>query len=429
MRRRLRYADWWLLIAVLLLSVVGVAVIHSTTSGSPRDPLFIRHLLALGVGIGVFVAAASLPYRYLDSMAYVFYATSIILLILVAVFGVSGFGAKRWLYLGPLRIQPSEMAKVATLIVIARFLAGKRVDPTRPGTILRVLLLALLPMGLILNQPDLGTALAFVGLVVATLFWAGTPFSWLVYLAALGVTGLMTFRLPPFGVALDPAQSAGTVTRTGEIALLLVLWTAFLIVVVMISTWRGTARHLVALTLVVHVGVGLAAPHAWHRLEDYQRSRVLTFLNPGRDPSGAGYQVIQSKIAIGSGELTGKGYMKGTQKALAYLPQQHTDFVFSVVGEELGFVGSVGVMGLFLLVLIRGVRIAFLARDRFASLLAAGTVGLLAYHVFVNLFMTMGLAPVTGLPLPFISYGGSFLVATMALTGILEGVAMRRHAY
>jgi len=427
MRRRIRHADWALLFALVALTLVGVLVIYSTTLDTPREALFSRHLVSLGIGAVAFAIAAVVPYRYLEHFAVPGYVLALLLLVLVAVMGTMGFGAQRWLSVGPIRFQPSELAKIATLLVVARYLAGKRVDPTRPSTVLRVVGLVLIPMALVLQQPDLGTALAFAALLTTVLFWAGTPLSWLVYLAALGLNGLLTFRLPPIGVTGEVAS--GTVTTGGELALLLTLWGLFLIGVGVVMTLRGSTRQALVLTLMIHVGVGLAAPHAWNQLEEYQRNRILTFLNPGRDPSGAGYQVIQAKIAAGSGGVIGKGYLKGTQKALAYLPQQHTDFVFSVVGEEFGFVGSVAVMGLFLLLLYRGVRIAQNARDRFASLVAMGVVGILAYHVFVNLFMTMGLAPVTGLPLPFISYGGSFLTVTMILIGVLEGVAMRRHAF
>jgi rod shape determining protein RodA len=224
------------------------------------------------------------------------------------------------------------------------------------------------------------------------------------------------------------AATAGVVESAGEIALLVGLLAGFLVLVAFVmGLRRRVTRRLLVVTLLAHVGVAIVSPFAWSQLEDYQRQRVLTFMSPGRDPTGTGYQVIQSKIAIGSGGLTGKGFQRGTQKALAYLPQQHTDFVFSVLGEEFGFRGSVFVIALFGILLYRGVHIARIARDRFASLLAIGAVGILGYHIVVNLFMTMGFAPVTGLPLPFISYGGSFLVSTMALVGVLEGIAMQRH--
>jgi rod shape determining protein RodA len=258
------------------------------------------------------------------------------------------------------------------------------------------------------------------------LHWSGAPLSWLVGAAALAVTGLLTFRFPALFSGSHEFVS-GTVSRATTVVLLMLLWAVFLLIVCGVLLLKGRRRRHVFGTLVLHIGVGLASPQLWHTLKEYQRLRVLTFLNPDRDPSGAGYQVIQSKIAIGSGALLGKGFLEGSQKGLAYLPEQHTDFAFSALGEEFGFVGTMIVTLLFLVVLLRGLRIAHLARDRFASFLAAGVVGLLTYHIVVNWFMTMGLAPVTGLPLPFISFGGSFLLVSMCFVGIIEGIAMRRH--
>ena len=172
-----------------------------------------------------------------------------------------------------------------------------------------------------------------------------------------------------------------------------------------------------------------ATPHVWNHLHDYQKRRIQTFLNPGNDPYGSGYQIIQSKIAIGSGGITGKGYLKGTQKALAFLPMRHTDFIYSVVGEELGLIGALTVVILYALLIVRGVRLAELARNRFASLMAIGIVTALFYHIMVNMLMTIGWAPVTGLPLPLLSYGGTALIVNGIEIGLLQNVALRRHEY
>ncbi len=429
MRRPFRHLDPGLLIAFGLLAIVGLFVIYSTTADTPRESLFMRHVVSLCVGLVVFMISMLIPYRLWETVAYVLYAVGIVALIYVLIGGSSELGAQRWILLGPVRIQPSEAAKIVTLLAVARLLASKREDPTRAGTVAKAIGLVMLPAALILRQPDLGTALAFFALGIAALFWAGTPFSWLLYVAALCVSGLLTFRFPLVAGAGESAAIDGGMPSMMGFIVLAVLWAVLLFVVAVVLIRKRASSRLLFVTLALHLAIGVTSPTVWNRLEPYQQNRVLTFLNPGGDPTGAGYQVIQSQIAIGSGGMTGKGYLRGTQKALAYLPQQHTDFAFSVLGEEKGFWCSAGVVGLFLLLLLRGVRIARQARDRYASLLAAGAVGLLTYHVFVNLFMTMGLAPVTGLPMPFISYGGSFLVVTMCLVGILQGVALRRHSY
>jgi len=415
-----------LLAAVVLLLAIGALVVYSTTTATPREGLFARHLVYLVAGFGVLVAAAVFPYRYLDLLAYPLYGFSILLLLLVMVIGDSVLGGQRWISLGPVSIQPSELAKMATLLVLARFFASAR-SVNRPITVLRACALVLVPMALVLKQPDLGTALAFACLFVVMLHWSGAPLSWLLGAGTLGVTGLLTFRFPAL-VGGGEAVS-GTVTGGSAVVSLFLLWLVFLAIVCGVLLLRGRRRGQIVSILALHLAVGLASPQLWNALEEYQRLRVLTFLSPDRDPSGAGYQVIQSKIAIGSGALFGKGFLQGSQKGLAYLPEQHTDFAFSALGEEFGLFGAGFVVLLFLVVLLRGLRIAHLARDRFASFLAAGTVGLLTYHIVVNWFMTMGFAPVTGLPLPFISFGGSFLLVTMALIGILQGIAMRRHTF
>ncbi len=419
--------DWQLLGVSLLLALIGLGVIFSSTVNTPREPLFLRHAIALGVGLIALVLAAAVPYRLLEWRAYYLYGLAVAMLVLVLVVGVEEFGARRWLVLGPVRLQPSEAAKVATLLALAHLLSSRQRDARRSGTVMRALGLAFVPAALILKQPDLGTALSFAAMAGAVLFWAGTPVSWLLYVGALCASGLLTFRLPLIG---QPAGSVGggAAGLVGFVVLALVwVFLLFFIAVVLIKN-RASSR-LLFVTLALHLSVGITSPYAWNQLEPYQQQRMLTFLQPESDPSGAGYQVIQSKIAIGSGGLTGKGYLRGTQKALAFLPQQHTDFAFSVLGEETGFLLSVAVLSLFLVLLLRGLHIARHARDSFASLFAAGAVGLLAYHVFLNLFMTMGLAPVTGLPMPFVSYGGSFLVVTMCLVGMLEGISLRRHSY
>ena len=186
-------------------------------------------------------------------------------------------------------------------------------------------------------------------------------------------------------------------------------------------------RNVITLVLGVNMIVGTATPFLWNSLKPYQQQRVLTFLNPERDQAGAGYQVIQSKIAIGSGGLTGRGYLDGTQKGLAFLPQQHTDFVFSVLGEEFGFIGCLIVLFLFALLIQRGLKLAVRARSRFASILVVGICSVVAFHVIVNISMTLGLVPVTGLPLPFLSYGGTFLLVSMAQMGFLLNISLRRN--
>ena len=260
-----------------------------------------------------------------------------------------------------------------------------------------------MPMALVLREPDLGTSGAFPGLALVMLLWAGLPWLTLVVL----VSPLLTLAM----------------TGTWY------LWVAFL---ALVAVWFHRVRlswFLLGLVAAVNALVFFGAPRVIQKLEPYQQARIASFLDPDADPAGAGYQVMQSKIAIGSGRAMGKGYLRGTQNILAFLPQQHTDFIYSVVGEEWGFAGSVLVLFLFGTLVLRALYIGRTCRSDFASLLASGIAGLVLYHASVNIAMTMGLFPVTGLPLPFLSYGGSFLITMMAGFGLLENIAVHRYEY
>jgi rod shape determining protein RodA len=258
-----------------------------------------------------------------------------------------------------------------------------------------------MPFLLILLEPDLGTSLSVPASVGPMCYWAGLP------------AGVVLALLAPLVSAI--------------LSVNLWLWLVFLAGVTTVLVFTHARRWVMIAVLAVNIAVGTLTPLLWNSLKPYQRQRVVTFLNPDQDQAGAGYQVIQSKIAIGSGGLTGTGLGEGTQKGLAFLPQQHTDFIFSVLGEEKGFLGCLVVLLLFAFVVQRSLRLAVRARSRFGSVLVIGICSNLVFHVVVNVSMTLGLAPVTGLPLPFLSYGGTFLVATLAQMGLLFNVAFRRN--
>jgi rod shape determining protein RodA len=403
-RRVLREGDPVLAISIAVLLVIGILAVYSATlfqSGSAPSGLYWKQGLWLFLGIAACAAAALVPFRVYDGLAYWIYGGALLLVFAVTVMGSVGLGAKRWIDLGPIRLQPSEVMKIGLVVALARYLSGSGVDLSRARFLLLPLGLTAVPTLFVLKQPDLGTAMALVVVLLAMLYWAGLPALFLFVLVSPALNMLATFWLPAW-----------------------ILFAALLLWIL----YRSKVHWMAVIVLVVaHVGISIVTPRVWGGLEGYQRERILTFLAPDRDPSGAGYQIIQSKIAIGSGGWAGKGFLQGTQKALSFLPHQHTDFIFSVLGEEFGFLGVIVVLGLFTLVLIRGIGIARGARSRFGSLLAAGAVAVFAYHVGVNVSMTVGLAPVTGLPLPFLSYGGSFLIVCMTMAGLLLNVAVRRN--
>ena len=401
---RVPYLDWPSVLATLGLVAIGLLTVYSATSiPGAHQGLWMRQLAWCGLAFTAATLVAAIHYRLYDSLSWPLYAVSLLLLIVVLAVGTSKLGAKRWIELGPLQFQPSEIAKLATTFVLARFFDHARLDLNKVRWWLPPLFIALVPFALVAKEPDLGTALSFPVMLVAMYFWSGMPPSRLL----LGLS-------PVFNVALF------FVTGT-------VWWFVGLFVALL-----AFARPKLSLLLVMLALNGVVAfelPHLWNHLHDYQKRRIETFINPDNDPTGAGYQIIQSKIAIGSGGVMGKGYLKGSQKALAFLPMRHTDFIFSVVGEELGFLGALTVVLLYGVVIVSGYRLAAVARDGFAGLMVIGVVTALFFTILVNMLMTVGWAPVTGVPLPFLSYGGTALVVNCLQIGLLQNVALRRREY
>jgi rod shape determining protein RodA len=363
-RRMLLHFDWTIFTVAVALGGVGlVSVLSATWAGTrhPMDPLVIRQLVWIGVGVALMTAAALFDYRVLNAYAYPFYAAALGLLIVVAVAGQSTGGSRRWINLGLLKLEPSELAKLAVVLVMVHYL---REEPPRGGwrahQMLIPAVLVAIPVALVLKQPDLGTALILI-MITATLVF---------------ISGL---------------------------------------------NWRTMTVALLAAVL--------AAPVAWHYLKPYQRERMVSFINPQSDPLGAGYHIIQSEIAIGSGGAWGKGIFQGTQARLNFLPEQTTDFIFAVYAEEFGFAGSILLLALYAALIARGAWIARHARDRFGSLLAVGVSGIIFWQVAINIGMATGMLPVVGITLPLVSYGGSSLIAMMAAAGVLISINMRRYLF
>jgi rod shape determining protein RodA len=403
-RIRLPALDVSMALAGLALVGIGVATVFSaTTVPGAHEGLWLRQLVWLGVAAVAAWMAAAFHYRAYDSLAYPGYALALLLLVAVLLFGSSAMGAKRWLELGPMRFQPSELAKIATVFVLARRFDDPHLDLRRFRHWFPALLIVLVPFALVAEEPDLGTSLSFPVILVSMYYWAGMPAGQLL-------------------LGLSPVLNVALFFVTGS------LWWFAGILAAMLAAFRPRPALLITV-LALNGAVAMGVPKLWDRLHDYQKRRIETFLNPGQDPYGAGYQIIQSKIAIGSGGVAGKGYLKGTQKALSFLPMRHTDFIFSVVGEELGLLGALTVVLCYAVVIVRGYRLAALARNGFASLMVVGLVSALFYHIMVNMLMTIGWAPVTGLPLPLLSYGGTALIVNCVQLGLLQNVALRRQEY
>ena len=390
--------------AALGLVLIGLSTVYSaTTVPGAHEGLWVKQTIWFGLALGAAWLAASIHYRAYDSLAYPFYGAAILLLVAVLLVGTSALGAKRWLEIGPLKFQPSEIAKIATVFVLARRFDDRNLDLRRFKHWFPPLLITLVPFALVAKEPDLGTSLSFPVILMAMYFWAGMPIGHLL-------------------LGLSPLLNVALFFLTGSLA-----WFGGIFAVMLVAIRPRWSTLLVFLAL--NGAVSYAVPSLWDHLHDYQKRRIQVFLDPGHDPQGAGYQIIQSKIAIGSGGMTGKGFLRGTQKGLAFLPMRHTDFIYSVIGEEWGFLGALTVVILYAIVVLRGYRLAMLARNGFASLTVVGLVSAMFFHIMVNILMTIGWAPVTGLPLPLLSYGGTALIVNCIQIGLLQNVALRRGEY
>ncbi|MDX2484515.1 MAG: rod shape-determining protein RodA [Pseudodonghicola sp.] len=362
--RKVLYLNWPLALLLISVAGVGVLMLYSVAGGS-FTPWAEPQIKRFALGFVVMIAIAMVPIWFWRNMAALAYAVSVLLLIGVELFGTVGMGAQRWIDLGFMRLQPSELTKITLVMLLAAYYDWLPAERTsRPLWVLLPVLFILVPTALVLKQPDLGTAILLMAAGGAIMFVAGVHWA---YFAAVIAAGI------------------GLVTAVFES--------------------RGTP---------------------WQMLKDYQYRRVDTFLDPGSDPLGAGYHITQSKIALGSGGWTGRGFMQGTQSRLNFLPEKHTDFIFTTLAEEFGFVGGMSLLTLYGLIILFCIASALAARDRFSSLVTLGIAVNFFLFFAVNMSMVMGLAPVVGVPLPMVSYGGSAMLVLMAAFGIVQSAHVHR---
>lgn len=350
--------SWPFVLMLFLVGMIGFLSLYSAAGGN-IDKWAGPHIIRFAIGLVGLVIAAMIDIRLWMRFAYVLYGVSVLLLVFVEIKGHIGMGAQRWIDLGFIRIQPSELMKISLVLALARFFHGLTADEIKnPVFILPPLGLALLPVGLVFLQPNLGTAAILMMIVGAMMFIAG------------------------------------------------------------VSYW---------FFLIVGVGVVGAVPVLWSFMHDYQKRRVITFLNPESDPLGAGYNIIQSKIALGSGGISGKGFLQGTQGSLNFLPEKQTDFIFTLFTEEWGLIGGIGLLGLLAAIIVYGYFIAFNCQNQFGRLLVSGIIVNFSLYIFINIGMVMGLLPVVGVPLPMVSYGGSSMLATLFGFGLVMSAHVHRH--
>jgi len=342
--QKLWQLNWGLVLLLALLAGIGAAMLYSA-AGAQWDPWASRQLIRFGIGLVLMLSVAVTDIRFWMRYAYAFYLLALTLLIAVEAMGVVGMGAQRWINLGVIQLQPSEVMKIALVLALARYFHGATLEEiARPSFLLMPVLLIAAPVGLVVRQPDLGTAIMLALTAGVILFMAG------------------------------------------------------------VRAWK----------FAVVTGVVLAAlPLAWSQLHGYQKRRIMTFLDPESDPLAAGYHIMQSKIALGSGGVFGKGFLGGTQGHLNFLPEKQTDFIFTMLAEEFGMAGGLTLLGIYILVIIYGFAIALRTRNQFGRLVAIGITGTFFFYVFINIAMVMGLVPVVGVPLPLLSYGGTAMLSLM----------------
>jgi rod shape determining protein RodA len=368
-QRRFDNLPWGMVFLVLTIALIGIAAVYSATYTS-RGPssLFTKQIIWVSIGLTVMFLTLIPDYHTVGRYAYVLYAISLVLLFLVMVMGKTGMGAQRWLAIGPFAFQPSELAKISLTLALARYFAE---DPKQGDYELRDLaipmVMVLVPLVLVLKQPDLGTALMLLLTSSMIVILAGIRLRSVMVVLLIGVTiASMVFLVSP-------------------------------------------VRHKI-----------------WSSLKPYQQNRIKAFIDPSSDPLGSGYHANQSKISVGSGQITGRGYRKGTQSQMAFLPERHTDFIFAVISEETGLVGSSVLLFLYVVLLLIGVDAAKNAKDRLGVLMAGGIVSMLSLYVFINIGMAVGIVPVVGVPLPLVSYGGTSIITTFLSLGILLNIQARR---
>lgn len=398
-------ADYPLALIALLLSAYGIAVVYS--AGQTDIPVaadvaaYKRQLVWFAIGLAVALTLTRASVRFVEWATLPAYVLSVLLLVVTGLFGTGAGTAssvKGWLTIAGVRLgQPAELAKITVVLMLARLLASRNGPPKSLLDLWQPAVAVLIPCGLVLAQPDLGTAMVFVGIFFAMLYWAGVSWPLLLLVASPAVSLLLAFN-------------------TG-------VWGAWFLIMLAVVFWYKPYVLEGAALIVANLVMGVAAPLLWETLNPYQRNRLLVFLDPSQDPRASGYHVIQSKIAIGSGGVMGRGFLNGTQKRGSFLPAQTTDFIFAVVGEELGFIGVSIALMLFLFLFLRVIRVAVRANDSFSSLVAFGLLGSWLVHVIENVGMTLNLMPITGIPLPFFSYGGSAMLACWLAVGMLVRIS------
>lgn len=384
--------DWITLLVTSILVVIGLMSIYSSSPNSLKSALLQKQLISTIIGFILLIAIVYSPSNFIKNIPIPVYILSILLLVSVLLFGTAIKGTKGWIRLGGFSLQPSEIAKLGVLITLARYLARKGTDIRTLRNSSFSILITLLPVGLIIMQPDIGSASVILSMLLGIFFWTGFEVLFIYVVVA-----------SPFVILLS---------LLGEIYLIITT------TVFSLLTFAFRKKIVLSIGIVsLFIILGISSPIIYDNLMPHQQNRIQSFLNPGSDPRGSGYNVWQSMLAVGSGGLSGKGYMEGTLTQLKYIPEQWTDFIFSVTAEEFGFIGAFIVILAELILLLRIYNIAYNIEDKFFSIICFGTATIFFYHCLINIGMVIGVSPVMGIPLPFMSYGGSAIIINLMLVG------------
>jgi len=397
--------DFGLFMPALILFGFGLLAIYSSTVNNTFAQENFQRQIVWGVfSFVIFFITYSLPTNIFKSFTVPGYLISLLLLLAVLAIGRQISGSKSWLVIGSLGFQPSEIAKIATIMAIASYLSRNNSNIDSFKDILITLAVGVTPVLLILMEPDMGTSLVFMGVILIMFFWKGiSSFSLFVVLSPAFVAVAAIFGIIYFIFAL-------------------------ILVIVLLITFKKDLFFSASI-FAISLSSGFFADYVYHALSPHQQKRIQSFLDPNADPLGSGYNTIQAKVAIGSGGLTGKGFLAGNQTQLQFIPEQWTDFAFCVIGEEFGFIGSIFVIGTFLILFLRILKLTYNTKDEFLSLVSIGILSVYLIHFIINLGMVVGILPVIGIPLPFISYGGSSLLVNMFMLGIIANLYRTRKNY
>lgn len=424
--------DYLLILVVLILVALGVLFIYSSSINSEGVSVtneYIKQIIWASIGFVIMIFVTLYDYRKTESFTPYLYIFLIILLIYTRIFGRYVNGAKSWIGIGEFGVQPSEFGKIFFILFLAKFLDESK-NMNQFKRFVFAIGILLLPMGLILIQPDLGTASVYIPIFLTMCFIAGIPVKYILYVLSFGLLTVFFTVLPVWNaeIAENPFVFISVLTN---LKLRVLLISAVLLITLLgyvvrryfhgpkYIYWITLVFSVICLSLIFSLALGKF-------LKDYQIKRLIIFMNPNKDRLGAGWNIIQSKVAIGAGGMTGQGYLQGTQSHYRFLPQQSTDFIFSILSEELGFIGGIFVFSLYFVILIKILYIIRKCINRYGSYICAGIFGMFSFHFFVNVGMVMGIMPITGIPLLFLSYGGSSLLTAMTCTGLIMNINCRK---